>query len=616
MAPAAAPGPAAAAPSSTCRGTAAVVASKLTCLRERARCQPKLDRTYARYGYRCRKPKRRGASARLTLGDPVKRRAGEPYAIRSDGTVDKQTALRLFSRAVGPLPGVEVPKGAIGKVRSASNAIRLIGRYRSSLTARQRAEVDRLLGQGTPVARTAAFDGKAARKELDDAVLALEMKYGGAGALSLPTVLLTSPVRPPDDALAGTRSDEAGNCTITLYPRGQASSRSALRSTLVHEAFHCFQIMWATADHDKVADWIYEGSATWAEAAIDVERGDTDPTVNGWWQQWLTYPHSPLFVRSYGAVGFFANLQATHPAPWDTVRRMVTVAPKNDVAYEIATEGVAGEALLGTWGPGFFRQPALGAAWDAQGPLIPAGVRPSISGGRVANGGSVLVAAWARGANQQRVSLDAEVVTTDVDAPVRGRVADTAGHDYPATEGAEYCAKPGGCTCPDGGAGPGQELTGTASVGVVGHKASGAVRFRGESLTSWCKRNSRPSNVAISGAVDGTVRHAGSCGVDSTGTFIAVFEKEGSPRQLLQLDTERWTGLGTYTANGYSAGGRVTFGNGLGRSWETDRTDAPGGSFSVTAETATQFRGSVSAGMLSGDGSSVSASGSWVCEKR
>ena len=591
----------------TCRGTAAVIDGKLTCLRERARCQRKLDRTYARYGFRCRKPKRRGAATRLTLGDPVKRRGGEPYAIRHDGTVDKTTALQLFSSTFGPLPGVKVPKGAVGRVYDGTDALRQYQRYRRSLPARQRRAADKLLARAE--VGPAGFDPGPAKSELDKAVGEIELHTGDK--LGKATKLVASPTTPKDGALAV--ADGAGStCTITLFKPGQDAAPAALRGILVHEAFHCFQYKWNPTGYTKLTHWLWEGSATWAEAVIDDERGDSDPVVDDWWEDWLTSPGTQLFSRSYGAIGFFSHMQRTGGNPWESVPRMVKAASNAD-AYEIATGGASGEKLVDTWGSGYFRRPELGASWDFQGPLIPADKRPSIDSDRIRNGDDATVAAWGWSATQRILDVDTEVVTVDSDTGARGRIADVFFREYPLASG-EFCAKPDGCRCPDGSAGPPRLLVERAVVGVAGHNASGGARFRGQSLEDWCA--AKPSNIGVSGAVGGTVTSLGTCGVDSTGTFIAVFELDGSPRHLLQVDTDRYAGVGTYPTRSSSFAGRTTLGDGLGRSWESDRTGEGGGSFSITAETATQFRGSVASNMTSADGSSVAASGPWTCDKR
>lgn len=601
------PMPAGAAPA-TCRGTAAVIADKLTCLRERTRCQRKLDRTYARYGYRCRKPRRRGAAPRLTLGDPVKRRRGEPYAIRADGTVDKTTALQLFSHVYGPLPGVKVPKGAIGRVTDANSAVRHVERHRRSLTARQRAAVDRLLARERPQASATAYDETVAEAELKKAIADLERHLGEK--LTLTPDVVSSPFAAPGGAYGRTtRAD--GDCDVIVYKDGQALPDEGVRSLMRHEALHCFQLQWNPTGYTKVAEWLWEGSAAWAEAVINKEHGDADADVTGYWRTWLLNPGTPLFNRAYSALGFFALIERSGVNPWTVLPAMVK-APSNAAAYAVVTGGPAGERLLESWGPSYFRRPELGASWEIDGPLIPpAGTRPPVPGDTIRTDETTSVWAWAESAEQRDMGIGTEVVKVEVDKGVRGRLSDVSSHEYPLANG-DFCARPAGCKCPDGRPGPPRLLTGDALVGVIGHAASGRARFTGQSLEDWC--GSKPSSIGISGAVGGTITRVGTCGVSGS-DFVAVFEMDGSPRHLLQLDTSHWRGPGSYTAATFAPAGRVTFGDGLGRSWETDRKDAPGGSFQVTGETPTQFKGSVSAGMLGGDGSSVSASGSWTCDK-
>src|SRR3954464_1168063 len=91
------PEPGGGSPSRTCKGTPAVIAGKGLCLRAGLRCDPKRDRLFKRYGYRCRKAKaRRGHKrpklSKLTLGDAARRRFGDAIPIASNGRIDKATA--------------------------------------------------------------------------------------------------------------------------------------------------------------------------------------------------------------------------------------------------------------------------------------------------------------------------------------------------------------------------------------------------------------------------------------------------------------------------------------------------------------------------------------------
>lgn len=629
---AAAPSPASARTSPNCRAgtTLAVIAGKPACLRARARCRTKLDREYKTYGYRCRKPKRgRGRKGkrrpRLSLGAAKARRYGEPVALRPNGSISKATALQAFARTIAPLPGVKVRRGAIGRMRSGTAAWRWLESHRGRLSGRQRAAFDRYRNNLFPEVSASVADAATAQKYLDEAMEQISARVGGpvGEPLGWPAKLSFGTLPPTDkDASASAVTDTVGSgaakhCKVVLLPGGQAEDGNALRSTLEHEAFHCFQDKWNPGGYEASTFWLWEGSANWASHLLDLERGYTDPSNVNWWKTWLAYPDATLFARSYGAIGFFAHMEASGLGFWGNIKSLIK-AGNGSAAYAAATAGsVTGPRLLDTWAPSYHRVKFPGPGWDFTGPSIPP-TKPSLPKSTLTNGSTVPVTSVERAAAIRRIALGSEV--TKVSGDAHGRLTDVDGDQRQLT-GGDYCTKPGGCVCPDGKPGPPDRLNASILVGVTGHDKVATVKFKGQSLKDWCKKAPPGGRLVVSGAFSGTATGVGACSV-SGDDFSAIIETDTSPRRFVQMDTGNYGGPGGYPATGTGVSSQpvVWVTDGFGTAYSTEYQPKEGGSapggFTVSSETATQVRGTVDATMFDqGHTARAFASGTWVCDK-
>ena len=613
--------PASARDNPNCRAgtTLAVIAGKTTCLRARARCLTKLDREYKTYGYRCRKGRKRAKRrSRLTLGAAKARRYGDAVALRPSGRIDKATALQAFAQTIGPLPGVKAKRGAVGRMRSGTAAWHWLELHRSKLTTRQRAAFDRYRASLFPAVTASSTDAITAQKYLNEVIERIALKVGEPLGIPARLSFGAAPAGEMDAlAVTDTVTEGAGKvCRVTVTPAGQKEEGAAMKSTLAHEAFHCFQEKWNPTGYQKDTFWLWEGSAAWAAHLLDLERGYTDPSNIGWWSAWLQTPGVPIDARSYTAIGFFAHMEASGIGFWANMKPLIQ-QPNGDAAYATVS-GIAttGDRLVDTWGPSYHRANWPGPGWNFTGPAIPP-AKASVPKSSVTNGGTVPVTSVARGAAIRRVSLKADVTIVSGDA--RGRLTDYDSNQRPLTDGT-YCTRPGGCTCPDAKPGPPDSLDGALLVGVSGHKDVATVKFKGQSLKDWCKKAPAGGRTEITGAFSGTITEVGSCSVSSDGEFQANFVTNKSPRRILQIDTGSYAGPGPYpaTQSGVTSGPRVWVTDGFGTDYGTDHQpeDADAGGFTVSSETARQMRGTVDAAMFD-DGQNLRghASGTWVCDK-
>jgi hypothetical protein len=619
-------------------GTAAPVGGKVVCLRKGARCRVADDRQVKRFGYRCRRAKarhgrKRPKTGKLVLINPSAARYREEIRVQPNGTPTKEVALEAFAAAFGPLPGVKVSKEDVStKPTSGTSAIRWIQTYRSQLTQAQRDAVDKRLAEVFPQVSQATSDLGQINKIKDDMLKRLENHLGPLG---VPVMVETSSV--PSTSTAGdslaeatmtSKSSTGPYCWIVVFPSAQAGSDAELASTLTHELFHCFQFGWGSAAQP---DWLLEGSAEWAASRIDAERGYTSSETTYWWDSWLEQPHAPLFNRTYSAVGFYAHMAEDGIDPWKALPGMIALNNPSK-AYESATT----PPMLDNMATGYFRTPELGPGWDFTGPGIPQ-TAPKIPTFTVTSGSGAAVAAAPRATGQADVTLKTEVVEVSVDPgeTVNGRVRDADGNEYPLVAGA-YCAKAGGCTCPNAQA-PVQPLRGKALVGVTGGSDDAVALLEGETLKDYCKKAppKTQTHVTIGGAYSGKVTEDGICDPNyahDPGIFRGFFTSDEEPTAALNLADDRYKGPGKYAfANSDGLDPRepkptARLNVGVtppGQShtyiWETEKM--PKGSnpgfLQITSQTADTITGTITATALNDDdGSTITVSGTFTCDAR
>jgi hypothetical protein len=140
-----------------------------------------------------------------------------------------------------------------------------------------------------------------------------------------------------------------------------------LRETIAHEVFHAYQAVMAgtLANFGRPEnDWLVEGSAEWVESQLSSK----DRHARHEWANYLHTPTTALFTRTYSAVGFFGHMASNGISPWGRFAKMfaATSAP---ASWEAGIGGSLG--YLDTEASVFFREPALGSAWEVSGPNVP-----------------------------------------------------------------------------------------------------------------------------------------------------------------------------------------------------------------------------------------------------
>ncbi len=440
--------------------------------------------------------------------------------VRDDGTVSLDTALRAFSVAIAPLPGVEIEAGDVApelyERASGSFAIRWIRDHIDELTAEQRAVVEAVLapppgesrvgvlaslgGQArlTPplaLGVTVAADPEAPYEE------ALRRADAGISA-SLGRTLGVSYIfninkSPPTDrgeevatalayAFLWPRSSGEFDCWIYANPEmtdrllsGEYGS-SELNATMAHELFHCYQfdLLEKAGRPQTGPDWVIEGQAEWVGEAV----GGPSGIGTGWWARYLTSPDVLAFRRTYSAVGIYEHLAEIGRNPWQFLDAML-LAPSNEQAF-MATYADR-EDFLDTWASGLFRRPDLGDAWNVQGRW---GTTAQAPPKEIAIGNGSAEFLQAIGPLNRLVSVLASADITEINVDGHVRLV-SGGIEFVDFPNVSLCTKGDGCMCPAGQHYEGPFLTSVdnvISVAVTGGLGESVGWIRGHSLDDFC----------------------------------------------------------------------------------------------------------------------------------
>lgn len=253
--------------------------------------------------------------------------------------------------------------------------------------------------------------------------------------------------RDASDGISGV----ATSCVITVSRGAHERGEGEHRATIAHEVFHVFQaVMSGTLANFYRPDigWLVEGSATWVESDLV----HSAPAARGWWTQYLNSPDVTLFSRTYSGVGFFGHLASNGISPWARFKPMFA-ATSNEAAYTAAVG--SDTALISSGASVYFREPALGAEWDQQGPNVPTaaavGFKPTKEDVK-GNEELLDVAPYANGA--YRLSLKKmtaakpvlEVRVTDAHVRLRSTNGGSVNEVEPGE--IDLCSDPHGCSCP------------------------------------------------------------------------------------------------------------------------------------------------------------------------
>ena len=438
----------------------------------------------------------------------------------ADPSVD--AALRLFTMVFGPVPGAPEPpedSGASGDVTIAVRAVRGVW---DQLSAAQQAAVDKALhpqnavihvvGEGFRTAPPDAALVAAINEDAKNMRAAIAAKIGNfTGKLTV--VVATKDNAKHDYGMADptVRADGTftGDCTITVFPQARASAEELI-NTVAHEVFHCFQFSGygSNAGWARGTKWVTEGGAEWAAATISTP----DASTANRWTRYLSSPTKPLQNKDYDAIGFWAHLAESGVDPW-SVFRSVWAAAGTPAAFDAA--GANTDAFLDSWGSGYVRNAALGAAWDTTGPgIVPTGFGP-IAAPLSASGAVAKVT--------PPFASAVFVIETEADVLI---VRETSGHarltnskvDTPDLGEARFCRRPDGCACPTVPNDiPPAPLLGFPVLALSGAPTGTSVSLEGVTLELHCEeRAKQPVRIhldrpASTGVLEGTVLDLVSC---------------------------------------------------------------------------------------------------------
>lgn len=399
-------------------------------------------------------------------------------AVDDEGELPLDVALGIIAAEVAPIAGVEPV--VLADDDGVPIAVRRLLADWDTLTAQAQAVVRPLLlleepGDVTastsrgPARRPSTIDG--ARAAADELIADLEARSGHDLGLRVRLVRTSD----PHDWLAYATVPPGSpirECTIGIQPAWFRDDAASRRSTLAHELWHCFQ--WDVLGHSfgRTPNWIAEGQAEWVGETI---AGGTTSSA-GRWRVWLTRPGDSLFRRSYDAIGLYA---AAAQAGVDPFRTMLPMASQRGEAALQTLFGLAGDESLAAIARRLVRVPALGAEWDSDGP----GITGDRFGGTLAPGdrewAEVELAVGAAATFPVEIAVPAgEVLRIGVRGGP-GSVRVPGGDTVDLADGgiAEWCLRPGGCTCDDGSPATGKVLP-------VAEPGTGAAALRSLTATT------------------------------------------------------------------------------------------------------------------------------------
>ena len=236
------------------------------------------------------------------------------------------------------------------------------------------------------------------------------------------------------DAENGSGQDRTGiatRCIIHLNPINYNQKDTAdFNETLAHEVFHCFEAMDypSIAAFDHAPNWLTEGAAEWVGETLE-------PSIDGFWDAYLTAPEIPLFTRAYSAIGFYALITSSGQDTWHLLDPMLR-APSNGAAYSLAANG----KLREDWASTLARQPSFGDGWNATGPGIPDDARFNPTTTIVKNGTSLAASLKPYTNGLIKFTSTADVVTITATSPY-SRLHEANGKTIDGLMGStQYCA--------------------------------------------------------------------------------------------------------------------------------------------------------------------------------
>ena len=441
--------------------------------------------------------------------------------IRNDGSYSTDLALKAFSMAYGPLPGVRLPRGPSEAPPDAGTlAIGLVDNKWDQLTPQQRAAVDRAVGAphgpgNASVARTSQngeplLTPDATYQAIVDGFAAA---YRARGLVGPPIRVFRTdrpiPTSPGFVTFAdAVQIDPQGRwgsglpidyCRVRVAPVGQAPGPFQLL-VLAHETFHCFQYViqpnWAATPL-----WVREGMADWAATSI---VSTTASVGAGPYKAYLSDPSQELFTRSYDGVGFWHRADEFYGVGslWGKVRAIISVANSSSPGA-FAAAGAATDAFAASWTSAISRFPGAGPAWN-QGRPYPLGFGDPRSKIGVVDGDSTLVSFPYSGQlyNLGRVPRRPLVLLENL----AGQLRAASRGDLGLVRDQSWLCLAGECKCPPGRSGrvpPHQAARGTTALALTGGRQRGRARVEYHSLDEFCKKDDEPEKPDTGGGGGG-----------------------------------------------------------------------------------------------------------------
>jgi hypothetical protein len=302
--------------------------------------------------------------------------------IRADGTFSKALALRAFSMAYSPLPGVKLPRGAAGGTFEGTMAALMVRRFRGQLTNAQQTAIDRATAPHRLTDGRARIRVPAVTFTTDRAALAMAQKYLGYYAARMPGVSAAMPlvvgdvsqeitVKGGGKALAVTHAvnpqyvtvpqldlGRGDHCQIQITPTGVGTRGTPdFETTIAHETFHCVQFQ--LANLDNLPEWIVEGGAEWAAQVAHPTSLDDSGLF---YVAYLLDPRTSVLARNYDAIGFWAHADELAGGAGALFARMPDILRATNANAFALAGGTSGQ-FVDTWASAMRRLPGRGLAW-------------------------------------------------------------------------------------------------------------------------------------------------------------------------------------------------------------------------------------------------------------
>ena len=264
-----------------------------------------------------------------------------------------------------------------------TSAIRLVAGVWARLSAAQKAAIDRDLGashDGGSVSRSATAasltpdPGSQATAEKYNAIYRTKMPFAPPvtirafrGSGPLPKNALADAL--PISAIGAWGIGTPAYCRVRVAPSTFGKPAQYLDEILAHEVFHCYQFV-LDSGWEEEKQWVSDGTAEWAAETVTGFE-------SGWLDKYLSTVDTPLFARTYDAMGFFGHADEVGGRE-SLFAKMRGILTAHDNAATFAAAGGTAARFYETWGSAAWRLSGAGAAWTQTDPLALSSDNPSV----------------------------------------------------------------------------------------------------------------------------------------------------------------------------------------------------------------------------------------------